>query len=136
MIFEQIIDRTIEEITEETACRIIAARMGYRDAFNPCDGDYTKSEVYKYRDMNRLPEVMEKIGLNWEFEYDKTFNPNTPYQLEFWFKDIGKSSTSTGIGHTGTTFREAFLFGIAKAIRALQVREAIEERDNEKPEDN
>ncbi len=130
MIFEQLIDRSNDQdpMTEELACRIIASYMGYRDAFNPADGDYTKSMVYEYRDMNRLPEVMEKIGLNWEMEYDKTFNPVTPFDLGFWFKDPNSSSTSTSKGHKGKCMREVMLFGIAKAIRALEVLEAVKER--------
>lgn len=126
MIYEQIVDSSgdDEPMTEELACRIIAHHMGYRDAFNPADGDYTKSVVYKYRDLNNLPEVIKTIGTQWEFEFDNKFDRENPYILDFFFRDAGSEHCSTGYGHRGRDFKETMLFGIAKAIREFHVREA------------
>lgn len=56
----------------ENACKIIAFYMGYRDAYNPCDNEFSKnSNVNKYLVFENLIPVWEKfenIGFNIRFD--------------------------------------------------------------------
>lgn len=58
------------ETTISHACKVIAYYMGYRDAFNPCDGGFNECHaVNKYMSLDEMVPVLEKLGLNVNLSY-------------------------------------------------------------------
>lgn len=103
-------------MTPEEACKIVAYFDGYRDAFNPCGGDFENHfQINKFLSLDELTPVWEKLGYR-GFHSDRFLHKEKMhYQAWLTFFD---ERTPTQISMK--SIREAAVIATAKAIQELE----------------